>query len=126
MKENILQLHKSDVTSKYRQVFLFVAGILDKGPEKQRQIGGHGKKGLTAVEVQRYALNCTYTVNLLNGRFGVDKFNILEGPSNGFEMIDFFRRKFTSCRPCGEESSLKCYCINPSPKWRPKIHIGQC
>ena len=36
--------------------------------EIQRQIGGHGKKGLPAVEVQRYASNCNYTVNLLNGR----------------------------------------------------------
>ena len=30
MKENILKLHKSDITGKYRQVFLFVAGVLDK------------------------------------------------------------------------------------------------
>ena len=48
------------------------------------------KKGLPAVEIQRYASNCNYTVNLLHSRFGIDNFNILEGPSNGFEMIHFF------------------------------------
>ena len=68
---------------------------------------GHSKKGLPAVEIQRYASNCNYTVNLLHGRFGIDNFNILEGPSNGF-----LRRKFTSCRPCGESSlgEWRCYC----------------
>ena len=50
----------------------------------------HSKKGLQAAEVQQYGSNCNYTVNLLNSRFGVDNFNILEGPSNGFEMIHFF------------------------------------
>ena len=45
---------------------------------------------LPAVEIQRYASNCNYTVNLLHSRFGIDNFNILEGPSNGFEMIHFF------------------------------------
>ena len=51
---------------------------------------GHSKKGLPAVEIQRYASNCNYTVNLLHSRFGIDNFNILEGPSDGFEMIHFF------------------------------------
>ena len=47
-------------------------------------------KGLPAVEIQRYTSNCNYTVNLLHSRFGIDNFNILEDPSNGFEMIHFF------------------------------------
>ncbi|CAH3176849.1 unnamed protein product [Porites evermanni] len=47
-------------------------------------------RGLPAVEIQRYASNCNYTVNLLHSRFFIDNFNILEGPSNGFEMIHFF------------------------------------
>ena len=50
---------------------------------------GHSKKGLPAAEIQRYALNCNYTVNLLRSRFGIDNFNILEGPSDGFEIIHF-------------------------------------
>ena len=74
--------------------------------EKQRQICGHGKKGLTAVEVQRYASNCNYTVNLLNGRFGVDTFNILEGPSNGFEMIDFFEESLQAVEHVGRNPVL--------------------
>ena len=45
---------------------------------------------LPTVEIQRYASNCNYTVNLLHSRFGIDNFNILEGPSDGFEMIHFF------------------------------------
>ena len=52
---------------------------------------GHSKKRLPAVEIQRYASNCNYTVNLRHSRFGIDNFNILEGPSNGFEMIHFFQ-----------------------------------
>ncbi len=51
---------------------------------------GHSKKGQPAVEVKRFTSNCNYTVNLLHSRFGVDHFNILDGPSNGFEMLNFF------------------------------------
>ena len=58
---------------------------------KQRQIGVTDKKGPLAVEVQQYASNCNYTVNLLNSHSGVNNFNILEGPSNGFEMTHFFK-----------------------------------
>ena len=60
------------------------------------RIYGHSKKGSHAVEVKHYASNCTYTINLLHSRFGVDNFNILEGPSNRLEMIEFFR-KFANC-----------------------------
>ena len=51
---------------------------------------GHSKKGQPAVEVQRFSSNCNYTINLLHSRFGVDHFNILDGPSNGLEMLNFF------------------------------------
>ncbi len=51
---------------------------------------GHSKKGFPAVEVKRYSSNCTYTVNVLHSRFGIDNFSILEGASNGLEMIEFF------------------------------------
>ncbi|XP_028394539.1 uncharacterized protein LOC114518742 [Dendronephthya gigantea] len=51
---------------------------------------GHAKRGEKALEVQRYSSNCNYTVNLLHSRFGGDYFNILEGPSNGLEMLHFF------------------------------------
>ena len=47
---------------------------------------GHSKKGLPAVEIQRYASNCNYTVNLLHSRFGIDNFNILEGPKKVYKL----------------------------------------
>ena len=50
---------------------------------------GHSRKGLPAVEDQRYTSKRNNTVNLLHSCFGIDYFNTLEGPSNGFEMIHF-------------------------------------
>lgn len=51
---------------------------------------GHAPRGLNAVEFQRYASNATFTINLLHGPLGVDYFNILDGPSNGQNLVAFF------------------------------------
>lgn len=51
---------------------------------------GSAYRGKPAVEVQRYASNANYTVNLLHSATGVDHFNILLGASNGQHMINFF------------------------------------
>jgi hypothetical protein len=51
---------------------------------------GHSAVGSPAIEVQRYASNANYTVNLLHSIFGVDHANILIGPSNGLELLNFF------------------------------------
>ena len=51
---------------------------------------GSSYRGTKAVEVQRYASNATYTVNLLHSVFGVDYYNIIPGASNGGELIAFF------------------------------------
>ena len=51
---------------------------------------GHSKIGSPAVEIQRYASNATYTVNLLHSIFGISHVNILNGPSNGLELLNFF------------------------------------
>ncbi|CAB4001294.1 paired box Pax-5-like [Paramuricea clavata] len=51
---------------------------------------GHSAIGTPAIEVQRYASNATYTVNLLHNIRGVSHFNILRGPSNGLELLNFF------------------------------------
>lgn len=56
---------------------------------------GHSKRGRPVIEVQRFTSNCNYTVNLLHSRFGVTHFNILEGPSNGLEMLHFFEECLT-------------------------------
>ena len=51
---------------------------------------GSSYRGTEAVEVQRYASNATFTVNLLHSIFGVDFYNIIPGASNGGELISFF------------------------------------
>ena len=51
---------------------------------------GHSAVGKPAFEVQRYASNATYTVNLLHNVNGISHFNILRGPSNGLELLQFF------------------------------------
>ena len=53
------------------------------------RIYGSAPVGLPAFEVQRYASNANYTVNLMHSITGVDFFNILDGPSNGMELLNF-------------------------------------
>ena len=48
---------------------------------------GHSYRGTKAIEVQRYASNASYTVNLLHSVFGVDYYNIIPGASNGAELV---------------------------------------
>ena len=51
---------------------------------------GNASSGEPAFEIQRYDLSATYTINLLHSPFGVDFVNVLEGPSNGQELLLFF------------------------------------
>ena len=51
---------------------------------------GHSPRGQPALEWQRYASNCTLTINLCCGFFGIDHFSVIEGPSNALEMLNFF------------------------------------
>ena len=51
---------------------------------------GHSAIGQPAYEVQKYASNATYTINLLHNVHGVSHFNILKGASNGQELLNFF------------------------------------
>jgi transposase len=51
---------------------------------------GHAFVGQPATEVCRYSSDANFTVNLLCGYFGVDYYNIVEGPSNGMELLQFF------------------------------------
>ena len=46
--------------------------------------------GQPALEVQRYASNATFTVNLLHNMYGAGYVNLLPGPSNGLELLNFF------------------------------------
>ena len=54
------------------------------------RIYGSAPVGVPAFEVQRYASNANYTLNLMHSITGVDFFNILDGPSNGMELLIFF------------------------------------
>lgn len=51
---------------------------------------GHSQIGAPAVEIQRYASNANFTVNLLHSIFGISHVNVLNGPSNGLELLNFF------------------------------------
>ena len=62
---------------------------------------GNSMIGTRAVELQRYASNATYTLNLLFSLRGVDYFNILDGPSNGLQMLNFFEEALEVERPDG-------------------------
>ncbi|XP_067047777.1 uncharacterized protein [Acropora muricata] len=57
--------------------------------------------GERALEYQKYASNATYTVNLLHSALRVDHYNIIDGPSNGNEMLLFFEDAPTMDNPDG-------------------------
>ena len=51
---------------------------------------GNSIIGTPAFEIQRFASNATFTINILHSCLGVDFINILEGASNGNELLFFF------------------------------------
>ena len=51
---------------------------------------GHSSRGKKAIEIQKYASNATFTVNLLCNIDGITHVDILPGASNGLEMLNFF------------------------------------
>ena len=51
---------------------------------------GHSAVGSPAVEVQHYPSNANYTVNLLHSISGINHLNILDGPSDGLELLNLF------------------------------------
>ena len=62
---------------------------------------GNATVGEKAVEFQRYASNANFTINLLHSVRGVDYCNILDGPSNGFQLLYFFEDAVEIQRPDG-------------------------
>ena len=62
---------------------------------------GNAPGGEPAFEIQRYASNATYTINLLHSSLGVDFMNVLEGPSNGQELLLFFEEAVNLTRADG-------------------------
>ena len=70
---------------------------------------GNSIIGTPAFEIQRSASNATFTINLLHSCLGVDFVNILEGASNGNELLFFFEEAVEITRRDGSvllESSL--------------------
>ena len=51
---------------------------------------GSSEVGKRAIEIKPYASNVTFTINLLHSRRGIDSFNIIEGLSNGQELLFFY------------------------------------
>ncbi|KAL9979392.1 hypothetical protein ACROYT_G017048 [Oculina patagonica] len=60
---------------------------------------GNATVGEKAIEFQRYASNANFTINLLHSALGIDYFNIIDGPSNGFELLNFFEDAVEIQRP---------------------------
>ena len=62
---------------------------------------GNAPRGEPAFGIHWYASNATYTINLLHSPFGVDFMNVLEGPSNGQELLLFFEEAVKLTRADG-------------------------
>jgi len=62
---------------------------------------GHSYRGVKALEVQRYASNATYTVNLLHSVLSVDYYSVIPGASNRAELVSFFNYALDCLRPNG-------------------------
>ena len=65
------------------------------------RVYGNSYIGEPAIEIQRYASNANYTPNLLHSVNGVDYFNVLRGPSNGMELLNFFNEALSVNRVDG-------------------------
>ena len=53
-------------------------------------VTGNKKYGSAVLGEPANASNANYTINLLHSINGVHFFNILDGPSNGMELLTFF------------------------------------
>ena len=65
------------------------------------RVYGNSYIGKPAIEIQRYASNANYTLNLLHSANGVDYFDVLRGPSNGMELLNFFNEALSINRVDG-------------------------
>ena len=77
---------------------------------------GHSARGQPAYELQRYASDATFTINLLHSVFGVDHFSILKGASNQLELIHFIEE-------CTQKRDIH---GNPMIKRGDKIVMDNC
>ena len=61
-----------------------------KTPTAFKRIHGHAPRGKRCVEILRYHQDPNITLNLLIGIDGVKYANIIDGPSNTVEFLNFF------------------------------------
>lgn len=62
---------------------------------------GNAPCGQPAVEMQRYASNASYTINLLHSPYGVDFVEVIDGPSNGQKLLLYFEEVVNMTKPDG-------------------------
>lgn len=62
---------------------------------------GNSRIGKPAIEVQRYASNATFTINLLHSIQGVDYVEVIDGASNGNKMLIYFEEVLNLTRADG-------------------------
>ena len=62
---------------------------------------GNATIGTPAFEIQRSASNANFTVNLMHSCLGVDYVNVIEGASNGNELLLFFEEAVNITRRDG-------------------------
>ena len=72
---------------------------------------GHSLEGTRAIEIQKYSSNNTFTVNLACGYFGIDHYDILNGPSNAMEMINFFDEYMQETNAIGNPILMNGDCV---------------
>ena len=66
------------------------------------RVYGNSYIGKPTIEIQRYASNANYTLNFLHSANGVDYyFDVLRGPSNGMELLNFFNEALSINRVDG-------------------------
>ena len=51
---------------------------------------GSSAKGSSTFQLQKYASNVNYTINLLHSKSGLDYFNVVDGASNSMKLIQIF------------------------------------
>lgn len=62
---------------------------------------GNSRIGEPAFEMQRYASNATYAINLLHSIQGVDYVEVINGASNGNELLIYFEEVLNTTRADG-------------------------
>ena len=72
---------------------------------------GNAPLGEPAYEIQRYASNANFTINLLHSMQGIDYVNVIDGAPNGFELLFFFEEAEICYHELTSQSELTVGCL---------------